>query len=51
MSPARLRAFAHRIASTIVQREVTIAHDGDDDFRNMKVYRAIIMFLTLANNS
>jgi hypothetical protein len=36
MSPARLDAFAQRIARTIVQREVAIAREGDD-FRNMKV--------------
>ena len=36
MSPARLGAFAQRIARTIVQREVAIAHEGDD-FRHMKV--------------
>jgi len=37
MSPARLGAFAQRIARTIVQREVAIAHEGDD-FRHMKVF-------------
>jgi len=36
MSPARLGAFAQRIARTIVQREVAIAHEGDD-LRHMKV--------------
>jgi hypothetical protein len=35
MSPARLGAFAQRVASTIVKREVAVAHD--DNFRNMKV--------------
>jgi hypothetical protein len=41
MSPARLGAFAQRIASTIVQREVAIAHDGDN-FRTMKVLVLIV---------
>lgn len=36
MSPARLGAFAQRIARTIVQREVAIAHEGVD-FRHMKL--------------
>jgi hypothetical protein len=50
MSSARLRAFSQRVASTIVRREVEITHEGDDDIRNMKVRRVIVMFLTLANN-
>ena len=41
MSPARLGAFAQRIASTIVQREVAIAHDGDN-FRTMKVLVLVV---------
>jgi hypothetical protein len=36
MSTARVGAFAQRVASTIVQREVTVAHEGDDS-KNMKV--------------
>ena len=44
MSPARLGAFAQRIASTIVQREVAIAHDGDN-FRTMKVLVLIVSAL------
>jgi hypothetical protein len=50
MSSARLRAFARRIANAIVQREVEIAHEGYDDFRNMKVHRTIVMFVTMAND-
>jgi hypothetical protein len=50
MSPARLRAFSQLIASTIAQREVAITHEGNNDFRDMKVHRVIVMFLTLANN-
>ena len=41
MSSARLGAFAQRIAGTIVQREVAIAHEGDD-FRNMRVLVLIV---------
>jgi len=36
MSSARLGAFAQRIARTIVQREVAIAHEGED-FHNMRL--------------
>ncbi|KAI0291093.1 hypothetical protein BC826DRAFT_970085 [Russula brevipes] len=36
MSSTRLGAFAQRVARTIVQREVAIAHEGGD-FRNMKL--------------
>ena len=46
MSPARLDAFAQRIARTIVQREVAIAREGDD-FRNMKVRCRQLLILDL----
>jgi hypothetical protein len=36
MSSARVGAFAQRVARTIVQREVAVAHEGVD-FWNMKV--------------
>ena len=36
MSSARIGAFAQRIARTIVQLEVAVAHEGVD-FQNMKV--------------
>jgi hypothetical protein len=36
ISSARVGAFAQRVARTIVQREVAIAHEGVD-FQNMKV--------------
>ena len=36
MSSARVGAFAQRVARTIVQREVAVAHEGVD-FQNMKV--------------
>jgi hypothetical protein len=33
-----------------VQREVAIKHEGNNDFRDTKVYHVVVMFLTLANN-
>jgi hypothetical protein len=36
MSSARVGAFAQRVARTIVQREVAVAHEGVDS-QNMKV--------------
>ena len=35
MSHARISAFAQRVASTILNREVAVTHE--DSFRNMKV--------------
>ena len=35
MSPARVTIFAQRVADTIVEREIAIAHK--DDFSDMKV--------------
>jgi hypothetical protein len=35
MSPARVTSFAQRVAHTIVEREIAIAHE--DDFGDMKV--------------
>ena len=36
MSAARVGAFAQRVAHTIVEREVAVAHEATD-FQNMKV--------------
>jgi hypothetical protein len=36
MSSARVGAFAQHVARAIVQREVAVAHKGDN-FQNMKV--------------
>ena len=41
MSSARLGAFAQCIARMVVQREVAIAHEGDN-FRNMRVLVFIV---------
>jgi len=42
-SPARIDAFAQRIAQMIVRREVAIAYEGAD-FRNMKVHTVTSIF-------
>ena len=41
MSPARLGAFSQRIARAIVQREVALAHEGDD-FHTLKVLVLVV---------
>jgi hypothetical protein len=46
MSSARLSAFAQRISQTIVQREVAIAHEGNNDHRTMKVHAILLSLLT-----
>jgi hypothetical protein len=43
MSPARVNAFAQRIAQMIVLHEVVIAYEGAD-FRNMKVHTLTLSF-------
>ena len=55
MSSARVGTFAQRIARTIVQLEVAVAHEGVD-FQNMKVvvlnssslHRGLLLFSLLA---
>lgn len=43
MSSARVEAFAQRVARTIVQREVAVAHEGDD-FQNMNVLVSLLLY-------
>ena len=43
MSPARVTIFAQRVADTIVEREIAIAHK--DDFSDMKVSPPFQMIL------